>query len=216
MSFLGLELFVVPGALVPRPETELLARVAIAELARSGDVPLTVVDVGCGSGNLACALASRLPRARIFALDIADAAVDVTKRNAVRLGLHERIDAHVSDLFAALPSELEGLVDAVVTNPPYISTSKLDGERAALLAHEPREAFDAGPYGLALHQRIATEAQRWLRPGGLLACEFGLGQDRQLRTVIDRARGYEGLTFHENEAGAPRALTTRRLRPGAP
>lgn len=214
--FCGLELEVAPGALVPRAETELLARVASAELERDREAALTVVDVGCGSGNLACALASRFPSARVFALDIAAAAVEITRRNAARHGLASRVDARVSDLFAGLPPELEGRVDAVVTNPPYISTGKLDGERAALLDHEPREAFDAGPYGLALHQRIANEAPRWLRPGGLLACEFGLGQERQLRIVVDRARAYESLAFHANEAGAPRALTTRRLRPGAP
>ena len=215
-SFFGLELAVAPGALVPRPETELLARVAIEALAASAGNPLTVVDVGCGSGNLACAIASRLPHARVYALDIAPAAVAVTQRNAHELGLDARIVALTSDLFAALPEDLLGRVDAVVTNPPYISTGKLDGERASLLTLEPREAFDAGPYGLALHQRIAAEAQRWLGPGGLLACEFGLGQERQLRIVIDRARAYEDVTFFTNEAGAPRALTARRLRTGIP
>jgi release factor glutamine methyltransferase len=214
VSFLGLELAVAPGALVPRPETELLARVAIEALKHEGAASMTVVDVGCGSGNLSCAIAAQVPSAHVFALDLAPAAVAVTAQNARSLGLEGRIEAHVSDLFAALPPELVGRIDAIVTNPPYISTGKLDGERASLLTLEPREAFDAGPYGLALHQRIAAEAQRWLRPGGLLACEFGLGQERQLRIVVERARGYGALAFHTNEAGAPRALTARRLRTG--
>lgn len=214
-TFLGLELEVTPGALVPRPETELLARVAIAHMLARGGVPL-IVDMGCGSGNLACAIAHALPNARIFAADISTAAVAVTKRNAAKHGLAERITVVEGDLFEALPRELLGNVDAVVSNPPYISTGKLDTEHASLLEHEPREAFDAGPYGLALHQRIVAAALPFLRPEGLLACEFGLGQERQLRIVVDRARGYDRLAFHLNDAGAPRALTAQRLRESFP
>lgn len=208
VSFLGLTLEVAPGALVPRPETELLARVSIEALRARGGSPI-VVDVGCGAGNLACAIASALPHARVYAFDIAPAAVALTRRNAERLGL--TIVAETSDVFSALPSDLAGRVDAVVANPPYISTGKLDGDRAALLEHEPREAFDAGPYGLALHQRIVSDARAILAPGGLFACEFGLGQERQLRIVLDRSRGYDHVAFHPDEAGAPRALTAFRL-----
>jgi release factor glutamine methyltransferase len=214
-TFLDLTFEVAPGALVPRPETELLARIAIASL-RSREGAPTVIDMGCGSGNLACAIALALPTAKVFASDIAAAAVEVTRRNAARLGVADRVAAFEGDLFAALPDNLRGNVDAVVANPPYISTGKLDSERAELLAHEPREAFDAGPYGLTLHQRIVADALGYLRPGGLLACEFGLGQERQLRIVVERSRGYHGLAFHQNDAGAPRALTAQRLNPGAP
>ena len=213
VSFLGLPLEVAPGALVPRPETELLARVAIDTLRARGGTPV-VVDVGCGAGNLACAIASAIPQAKVYALDIAPAAVALTRRNAERLGVS--VVAFESDVFAALPRELHGRVDAVVANPPYISTGKLEGERAALLAHEPREAFDAGPYGLALHQRIVADARPFLAPEGLFACEFGRGQERQLRIVLERARGYTPVTFHHDEAGAPRALTALRLSEGSP
>jgi release factor glutamine methyltransferase len=213
VSFLGFTLEVAAGALVPRPETELLARVAIDAIRARGDAPV-VVDVGCGAGNLACAIARALPAARVYALDIAPTAVALTRRNAERLGVS--VTAFESDVFAALPSDLRGRVDAIVANPPYISTSKLEGERAGLLANEPREAFDAGPYGLALHQRIVADARTFLRADGLFACEFGRGQERQLRIVLERARGYTPATFHHDEAGAPRALTALRLSEGSP
>lgn len=213
VSFLDLDLEVASGALVPRPETELLARVAIDAIRARGGAPI-VVDVGCGAGNLACAIARAVPHATVYGLDIAPAAVDLTRRNAERLGLS--VLAIESDLFAALPSELHGRVDAVVANPPYISTGKLEGERADLLEHEPREAFDAGPYGLALHQRIVADARGVLAPEGLFSCEFGRGQERQLRVVLERARGYTPATFHRDAAGAPRVLTALRRAEGSP
>ncbi len=213
VSFLGLTLEVAAGALVPRSETELLARVAIEILsARSG--PIVVVDVGCGAGNVACALAAALPQATVHAVDVSPAAVALTRRNAERLGLS--IVVAESDVLSALPSSLEGRVDAIVSNPPYISTGKLDGERATLLEHEPRDAFDAGPYGLAIHQRLVAEAQKYLAPNGLLACEFGLGQERQLRLVLERSRGYHRATFHASEAGELRVLTASRLQQVTP
>ena len=207
--FMGLELAVGPGALVPRPETELLARTAIAMLQARGGEPL-VVDMGCGSGNLACALAMALRAAQLYAADISPAAARITATNAETLGLTARLHVFVGDLFNALPLALRGRADAVVANPPYISTGKLDGERASLLENEPREAFDAGPYGLLLHQRIAAEAPEYLSPGGMLACEFGVGQERQIRLIVDRTRAYNDLTFYANTEGVLRCFTATR------
>ncbi len=208
-TFMGLELLVAPGSLVPRVETELVARAALAELAGLGVAEPLVVNVCCGAGNLACAIASQVPGARVWATDLSDECVALTRQNVEKLGLAERVSVVEGDLFAGLPeAELAGAVNLVVCNPPYISSARLE-ERTDLVA-EPRLAFDGGPYGLSIHQRVSKDALSLLKPGGVLAFEFGLGQDRQLRIVVDRARGYDGIRFFDDSAGHPRALVAKK------
>lgn len=211
-TFMGLDLIVGVGALVPRPETELLARGALAALERrraeTGSATLRVVDMCCGAGNLACALAVLSPGAEVWASDLSEECAALTQRNVEKHGLTARVHVYQGDLFAPLPEELAGTVDLVVCNPPYISSSRL-AERDDL-TREPRLAFDGGPYGLSVHQRVSRDALVFLRPGGSLAFEFGLGQDRQLKSVVDRARGYEGIELVNDDAGNPRVLVAKR------
>jgi release factor glutamine methyltransferase len=208
VSFLGVEIEAGPGALVPRVETELCGRTAIDKL-REGSGTL-LVDVCCGTGNLACAIAAALPDVRGWALDLTDGCVELARANVRRLGLEARIKVAQGDLFAPLVDlELDAAVDVVTANPPYISTAKL-----ALrddLAEEPREAFDGGPYGVTIHQRVARDAMWLLRPGGWLVMEFGLGQERQLEHVIARSRGYGATELFHDDTGVPRVIAARRL-----
>ena len=188
-KFMGYELLAGPGSLVPREETELLGRMAVTFLREKSNPSLGLIDMCCGSGNLACALALSLPEARIWAADLTDSCVELARRNATLHGLDGRLKVFQGDLFAPLEGKgLDGLMDAVICNPPYISATKLAGDRAELLKHEPREAFDGGPYGISIHQRVIREAIRFLRPGGLLLCEFGLGQERQVKALVDRTQ----------------------------
>jgi HemK-like putative methylase len=209
---MGLELYAAPGALVPRPETELLARTALrvlGELAAASGGALRVIDMCCGSGNLACAIASRLPKAKLWACDLTDPCVALTRRNVEKLALGERVVVGQGDLFAGLAGEaLEGSIDAVVCNPPYISSSRL-AQRDDLLP-EPKEAFDGGPYGLSIHQRVIKDALTFLKPGGWLLFEFGLGQAKQLKLLFDRGRAYEAFELVNNEADEPRVAAARK------
>jgi release factor glutamine methyltransferase len=208
-TFLGVTLLCGQGALVPRPETEILGRTAIEKLTSIGP-SVRVIDMCCGAGNLACAIAVHVPGARVWASDLTDGCVFWTRRNVEHLGLGERVIVAQGDLFAGLEVfELDAGVDMVVCNPPYISTSRLEGDRASLLDHEPREAFDGGPYGLAIHQRVVSEAPRFLKPGGWLLMEFGLGQHRQVKVLVDRTRRYTDLAFMNDAAGAPRVAVAR-------
>ena len=118
-----------------------------------------------------CALGTHAPidwsNAHVWAADLTGPCVETAKRNASALGLQSRVTVVQGDLFAALAGlQLEGTVDVIVCNPPYISTGRLAADRASLLKHEPREAFDAGPYGLAIHQRVVKAAPVFLKPGG--------------------------------------------------
>lgn len=205
--FMGIELLVAPGALVPRPETELLGRTAVDALRRRGLPAPRIVDMCCGAGNLACAISLNIPGACIWASDLTDGCVQLARRNAARHGLESRVAVLQGDLFRTLSDlQLERTIDMIVCNPPYISESRLKGDRAALLADEPREAFAAGPYGLSVHMRVAKDAPRYLRPGGLLLFEVGRGQDRQVATLLERNDAYENVRVIMDEAGAGRVV----------
>ena len=211
--FLGLDFIVAPGVLVPREETELLARCAIELLApavadgRAG----RMVDLCCGAGNLACSIAWNLPSLQVWACDLLPAAAALARRNAQALALDARVTVLQGDLLAPLGGlGLEGTLDALVCNPPYISTSRLAGDRASLVAHEPREAFDGGAYGLAIHQRVAREASAYLRPDAPLLMEIGAGQDRQVVRLLERAGGWYRIGCRADASGVSRVVVAYR------
>jgi release factor glutamine methyltransferase len=204
--FMDVDLLVDRGVLVPRAETELLGATALELLPENA----RIIDMCCGSGNLACALATRLPDARVWASDLTDACVSLARRNAAHTRVADRVTVVQGDLFSALKG-LEGTIDLVVCNPPYISQAKLAGERAALLENEPREAFDGGPYGLSIHQRVVKEALPFLKPGGSLLFEIGLGQERQVKMLFERTRAYEDIRMVANAAGEVRVVAGRKL-----
>ena len=208
-TFLGVDLLCGAGALVPRPETELLGRTAIQKARAAGDTP-RVIDMCCGAGNLASAVAVHIPGSRVWAADLTDGCVGWARRNVEALGLTERVTVGQGDLFAPLASfGLEASIDVVVCNPPYISSGRLGGDRAGLLEHEPREAFDGGPYGLSIHQRVIRDAPAFLKPGGWLLFEIGLGQEKQVRLLFERSRLYEDIELVPNEHGAVRVVAGR-------
>src|SRR5882672_7259395 len=207
--FMGLEFDLDRDVLVPREETELLGQIALQILGEIG--ACRVVDMCCGSGNLACALAHVLPTLEVWAIDLTDACVGLADRNARKLALEKRVHVVQSDLFAGLRGlGLEGSVDAVVCNPPYISTGKLEKEHAVLLRDAPRQAFDGGPFGISVQQRVIREALEYLRPGGWLLFEVGLGQAQQTSRLLGRALRYEPPCFAHDASGNPRVVYARR------
>jgi release factor glutamine methyltransferase len=211
VKFMGLELRVAPGVLVPRAETELLGHTAVQTLAALTTCAPRVIDMCCGAGNLACGLAHRIVHSRIWAADLTARCVEVARLNVVACDVAARVTVHQGDLFGAFDGMgLEGTIDAVVCNPPYISEKRLETDRAHLLELEPREAFSAGPYGLNIHMRVIKEALPLLRPGGLLLFEVGVGQDRQVRILFERTGAYEDVRTVQNESGEGRVVLGRK------
>jgi release factor glutamine methyltransferase len=212
-EFLGIELLTAPDVIVPRAETELLGRAAIEAVRRAASERGTALfaDICCGSGNVACAVALEIAEARGWACDLAAPSVELARRNVEHLGLGGRVEVLQGDLLAPLAALAlgEGL-DAIVCNPPYISSGRLQRDRAHLLIHEPREAFDGGPYGLSIHQRVVREASRHLRPGGTLLMEVGEGQATQVMLLLQRAGSWEQLEARLDTAGVARAILARR------
>jgi len=208
-TFMGLELAVARDVLIPREETELLAT-TVLNLLKDKPAP-RVIDVCCGAGNISCTVAARIPGARVWASDLSEAAAALTQENARRLGFGERVSAVAGDLFAKLEGlGLEDGIDLVACNPPYISESKLAGASSFLLDHEPREAFDGGPYGLSIHTRVIKECLPFLRRGGYLAFEVGAGQDRQVTMLFKRGKVYEEVRAVPNASGEGRVVLGRR------
>lgn len=209
--FMSISIVAGPGVLAPRPETELLGRTALDLLGREGVAPI-VIDMCCGSGNLGLAIADARPDARLFLSDLTDETTAQARENAKRLELADRVTVGQGDMFAGLATVLAGTkADLIVCNPPYISTAKLAGDRAYLLEKEPREAFDAGAYGIAIHQRLIAEAPQYLKAGGWLAFEFGAGQDRQVAMLLRRSGAYGPQHFAQDVENVPRVAFAQLL-----
>lgn len=180
-EFYGLALRVTPAVLIPRPETELLVEAVLARL--DADVPLRILDVGTGSGAIAIALAAYLPLASVTAIDLSSAALGIAEENVAAHRLSGRIRCMQSDLLAALAEE--SVFDAIVCNPPYVPAKDALTLHPQVRDFEPAAALFAGDSGLDTYQRLIPQAQRHLKPRGLLALEFGYGQAADIRRLLN-------------------------------
>lgn len=207
--FMGLELLAGPDALIPRVETELLARGCIALLqAAAAPHPARVIDVCTGSGNLAFAIAHHVPDAEVAGADISPEALALAARNREWLGLL-RVGLRAGDLLAPFGSDVDGSVDLIVCAPPYIQSGKVAHMAGEIAAHEPRLAFDGGPLGVNLLLRLLDESPRLLRHGGWLAFEVGLGQGPAMRRRLERDGRYGEVRALTDARGDIRALLAR-------
>lgn len=215
-QFMGLDFFVGAEALIPRRETELLGEVALTLLPvpSPGKAPL-MIDVCTGCGNLACALAMRRPDIHVLASDLSAEAIVLAQRNVDAWGLGERVTLHQGDLLQPFDrAGLLGGVDLLVCNPPYISSGRLESMPGEIIQHEPRLAFDGGPFGIRLVQRLIQEAPRFLRPGGWLAFEVGLGQAPATLRRLTPALGYTTVRPVVDGNCAPRVIVAQVSEPG--
>jgi release factor glutamine methyltransferase len=211
VGFMGRRFLVAPGVLVPRAVSEVVIRAATSVLEPAQ--PAILVDMCTGGGCLAVTAAWCFPSARVYASDLSEDAVALARRNVAEHRLEDRVEVRRGDLFAPL-ADLAGTVDAILVSPPFISSGKLSAASAHLLAREPRAAFDGGPYGISLVQRIVKDGAALLRPGsGWLVCELGEGQDRQVVRLVERAGEYEPARTFASEAGFVACVAARRRAP---
>ena len=229
-QFMGLEMLSSPQALIPRAETEQLAR-ASTDLLQHPDMlqrPM-VIDVCTGSGNLAFAIAHHVAGAKVFGTDLSEEAIAFAERNGIHLGLQTRVEFRTGDLLAPFETpDFLGHVDLVVCNPPYIAsaklnqadmtvgappytrTTKVEPMAAEIVDHEPRLAFDGGPLGVTILMRLIEDAPRFLRAGGWLAFEVGLGQGAALTKRLQRDHSFREVRALVDGNGASRVILARR------
>ncbi|MDE1176800.1 MAG: peptide chain release factor N(5)-glutamine methyltransferase [Edaphobacter sp.] len=205
-EFYGLDLTVSPAVLIPRPETEHLVESVLGLLPH--DRPLAIADIGAGSGAIAIALAVHLPQAQLTAFDLSPTALAVAEANARRHQVAERIRFLHSDLLGVLaPCEREACFDAIVSNPPYVPLADAASLAPQVRDHEPPTALYAGEDGLTIYRRLIPQAEKALRPGGLLALEMGYGQRDALAGLLG---GWQDLRFVDDLQGIPRVALARR------
>lgn len=210
-AFRHIEVEVADDVFVPRPETELVAQVAVDEAARlraAGRGPL-VVDLCCGSGVIAISVAVEVPGTDVVALDAARAAVGATARNAERLGV--RIRSAVGDVAdPGLLAELEGRVDVVVSNPPYIPPDAVPND-PEVRDHDPDLAlYGGGPDGLEVPRAVVAAAVRLLRPGGLFVMEHAEVQAAAVRAEVEVTGAFTAVETRRDLAGRDRMVVARR------
>jgi release factor glutamine methyltransferase len=204
-EFFALEFEVGPAVLIPRPESEFVVMECL-RLARLMARP-RVLDVGTGSGNIAVAVASRLPGAVVTATDLSAEALAVAARNAARHGVAERVRFLQGDLFGPVPSGER--FDFVLSNPPYIASADIPGLPVGVRRYEPHLALDGGPGGFAAFDRLVDEARPLLAPGGYLIVEIGAPQEAHARERIGSFPGYQLAATVHDHSGHPRVVQAR-------
>jgi len=201
-EFWGMDFIVSPDVLIPRPETEHVIENALP-LARATRNP-RIADVGTGSGCIALALAKELPAAKIHATDISGAALEVARANAAHNQLSHRIQFHEADLLQGFePNSF----DFVISNPPYVGESEQEQVQLEVRKFEPHRAVFAGPTGLEVIDRLISQAQVVLKPGGWVVMEIS-------GTIAESVRGsltdWKSVSIAADLQNIPRVVSARK------
>lgn len=208
--FRHLVLAVGPGVFVPRPETELVAEAAIAAARAAGPRP-RVVDLGTGSGAIALAVAHEVPHALVHAVEADPRAYAWAQRNCTG----STVDLRAGDLRTAF-ADLEGRVDVVVANPPYVPPDGVPRD-PEVRDHDPAAAlYGGGPDGLDEVRAVERVAYRLLRPGGTVVVEHADEQGESVPAIFSRAGAWESVADFPDLAGRPRYVTAVRRGSGGP
>jgi len=196
--------FAIDNVLSPRSDTEVLLLAAL-DAVKDIAAP-TLIDLGTGSGALAVSLLCERVDAAALATDYNGDALETARRNAETLGVLDRLSLRQSDWFKSVPPQQ---VDAIVSNPPYITTQAMGALSREVAAYDPNSALHGGPDGLNPYRRIIPGAQEFLRPGGWLGVEIGYDQGSAAK-VLFRESGYENIRLITDPAGLDRVVCGRK------
>jgi release factor glutamine methyltransferase len=206
--FRYLELQVGPGVFVPRPETESVVGWAIDAVRAMDVVEPLIVDLCTGSGAIALALAQEVPRSRVHAVELSEEALQWTRKNMEG----SRVDLRQGDALAAF-RDLDGQVDLVISNPPYIPLTEWEYVAPEARDHDPEMALFSGEDGLDLIRGLERTAHRLLRPGGVVVIEHADTQGGQVPWIFTEERGWADAADHPDLNNRPRFATARRALP---
>lgn len=206
--FRYLELQVGPGVFVPRPETESVVGWAIDAVRAMDVVEPLIVDLCTGSGAIALALAQEVPRSRVHAVELSEDALRWTRKNVQG----SRVELRQGDARDAFP-DLDGQVDLVISNPPYIPLTEWEYVAPEARDHDPELALFSGEDGLDLIRGLERTAHRLLRPGGVVVVEHADTQGGQVPWIFTEERGWADAADHPDLNNRPRFATARRALP---
>lgn len=212
-NFMGIEFLSDKRALIPRKETEILARKSLEKsksLAKEKR-QVRVMDICCGAGNLGLAIAWHNPDVEVFATDLSGDAVELTKDNISFLGLNHRVHAEKGDLFSAFEKgNYYFKTDIIVCNPPYISSAKVKKMNAEIFGHEPALAFDGGMFGTKIIQGLVNQASKFLNKDGWLFFEVGLGQGDFIMRLCRETNHYDNIEPVPDSNGNIRVISAQK------
>ena len=204
-GFYNIELYVAPGVLIPRPETELLVEIALREITHL-NVPARILDLGTGSGAIALAIAHEAPQALLTATDQSNEALAIAKTNAKHLNLTERVQFLHGSWYDALDKDLS--FDIILSNPPYIASHDLHLGQGDL-RFEPASALTDHGNGLACLEAIILGAKSHLNSNGLLAVEHGFDQSEAVVALM-KSGGLSDIQTHLDIGGHYRVASGRK------
>ena len=204
-GFHNIELYVAPGVLIPRPETELLVEIGLREIKRL-NAPTKILDLGTGSGAIALAIAHEAPEAQLTATDQAIEALDIAKINAKLLNMESRVQFFQGSWYEAI--EASASYDVILSNPPYI-TSQDSHLSQGDLRFEPISALTDHGNGLTCLENIISGAKHHLNPNGLLAVEHGFNQSEAVVALMQQA-GFQDVQAHLDLGGHYRVASGRK------
>ncbi|SFH68890.1 [protein release factor]-glutamine N5-methyltransferase [Tindallia magadiensis] len=203
-EFMGLSFRVTPAVLIPRPDTEILVEAILKWVKDHQREDLLLADIGTGSGAIAISLAHFEPRLRILATDISQEALEIARNNAKQQQVDHQITFLSGDMIEPVKAQGKKL-DAIVSNPPYITQEEMKSLPLSVLDYEPKIALDGGSDGLNPYRIIVKEALELLKPGALLAFEMGWKQGEALQALMEQA-GLEHVRILKDLAGKDRAV----------
>ena len=202
-EFYGLDIAVTPDVLIPRMDTEVLVD-AVKDALTGQMMNARVLDLCCGSGCIACAIARELPATKAVAVDISPSALQVCRENVTRHRLNSRVLCMQADALGTPPTGI-GQFDIVVSNPPYIPSTEILTLDPSVRDHEPVWALDGGEDGLKFYRGIIRYWKYVLKPGGLLFLEVGEGQADEVSEMLLSA-GFEETRIRKDSAGTDRVV----------
>ena len=212
-EFMGIDIKVNGNALIPRKETELLGYAALEKVndAVEAQGSALVFDVCTGCGNLALAITSHQPKIKLYAMDLSDDAISLAKNNQQQLGIDGRVEFFAGDLLEPVKNmQLEGKVDVIICNPPYITSGKLNDMPEEIIKFEPEMAFNGGALGIKIINKLCVESLEYLKPGGWLVFELGLGQGAAILKRQQKKNIYSSFDSVNDENGNIRVIILQK------
>ena len=202
-EFMGLKFAVTPEVLIPRPETEILAQGVIEHLINF-EGEFTLADLCCGSGAIGISVLKFLEHITVDAVDISPDAIAISKFNAKKFNVEDRINFYKGDLFEPLAGKK---YNVIVSNPPYIPTEDLKNLQAEV-KKEPKIALDGGEDGLIFYKQIIKDAPNFLADGGFLAMEVGINEAEPVKKMIEESGIFGTIQFWQDLASIDRVVAT--------